>query len=93
MQKIKKYPHISAAELQYDLGISVCDSTIRNYLRSSECHARIDHRKYYISKDNKSKRLDFAETNLNRPQEFWNRMLFTNESKFNIFQSGGRSSV
>ncbi|KAJ4430280.1 hypothetical protein ANN_22492 [Periplaneta americana] len=79
MRKIKKNPHISAAELQYDLGISVCNSTIRNYLSSSECHGRIDHRKYYISKVNKSKRLDFAETNLNRPQGFWNRMLFTDE--------------
>lgn len=70
IRKIKKDPHISAAELQYDLGISVCNSTIRNCLRSSECLGRIDHRKYYISKVNKSKRLDFAEINLNRTECF-----------------------
>lgn len=97
IRKIKINPHISApkiaADLETDLGISVCDSTVRNYLRRSEYHGRIARRKYFVSKINKQKRLDFAKTNLNKPQEFWDRMIYTDESKFNIFQSDGRSYV
>jgi hypothetical protein len=39
------------------------------------------------------KRLKFAREHVTRGSEFWNRVLWTAESKFNIFGSGGRNLV
>jgi len=39
------------------------------------------------------KRLEFAKQHLNKSQEYWNTVLFSDESKFNIFNSDGRRTV
>ena len=45
------------------------------------------------SKTNRLKRLQFAREHVDKPQEFWNKFLFTDESKFNIFNCDGRVKV
>lgn len=50
-------------------------------------------KKPHISKKNRIKRLKFAREHIDKPQEFWNKFLFTDESKFNIFGSDGRIKV
>ena len=37
--------------------------------------------------------MEFAKHHVNEPQEFWKKMIFTDESKFNTFTSDGRSFV
>lgn len=39
------------------------------------------------------KRLDFACAHKNKDREFWDRVLFTDESKYNIYGSDGRGYV
>ncbi|GFV15357.1 transposable element Tcb1 transposase [Trichonephila clavipes] len=38
-------------------------------------------------------RLDFAKSHVNLSDEFWNTVIFSDESKFNIFGSDGRQYV
>ncbi|GFU13942.1 transposable element Tcb2 transposase [Trichonephila clavipes] len=39
------------------------------------------------------KRLKFAKEHILKPQQFWNEVIFSDESKFNIFGSDGRRMV
>jgi hypothetical protein len=41
----------------------------------------------------KKKRLEFAKAYVNKPNEFWNKVLFTDETKINLFGSDGRQMV
>ena len=39
---------------------------------------------------NRAKRIDFAEIYLSKSQEFWDKIIFTDESKYKIFGSEGQ---
>ena len=42
---------------------------------------------------NQGKRLEFAKTFINKPIEFWNDVIFSDESKYNIWGSDGQKLV
>ncbi|GFW26886.1 transposable element Tcb1 transposase [Trichonephila clavipes] len=54
---------------------------------------RAARKKPFISERNRRKRLDFAKSHVNLSDEFWNTVIFSDESKFNIFGSDGRQYV
>jgi hypothetical protein len=94
---VKQNQRISAtkvtAELKDDLDVNVCTGTVRNSLRSRRYHGRVARRKYFVSEANRKKRLEFAKKYINTPMEYWKRVIFTDESKFNIFGSDGHCIV
>jgi hypothetical protein len=65
IRKVKQNPRISAAkiaaELKNDLDVNVCTGTVRNFLRSTGYHGRVARGKYFVSKANRKKRLEFAK--------------------------------
>lgn len=67
------------------------DPTIncRRILRENDFHGRIPRKKPFISKINKQKKLNFAKKYVNKDEDFWKRVIFSDESKFNIFGSDG----
>lgn len=70
--------------------------TVRRYLRKEGFHSRVPRRKPFISELNRAKRLDFAKKYYKiheKDPEFWSRVIFTDECKFNIFRNDGRSKV
>jgi hypothetical protein len=42
-------------------------------------------KKPFISVINRKKRLEFSKMHLNKPKEFWYNVIWSDESKFNIF--------
>lgn len=97
VREIKKNPKLSAPKLttlvQKHLNKVVHPETIRNILRKTGYNGRVARKKPFISKKNKSKRKAFAELYRNKDISFWNSVLFTDESKFNIFRSDGQAYV
>lgn len=95
--KVKENPRISAPkigdEVRNNLKIDVCDETIRNVLRESKYNGRVARKKPFISKVNRKKRLLFSKEHQNKGIDYWNKVIFTDESKFNIFGSDGRRLV
>ncbi|GBN31433.1 Transposable element Tc1 transposase, partial [Araneus ventricosus] len=67
--------------------------TVRNILRKYNCHGRVARRKPFLSKAHRRARLEFAKSNIKKPQEFWNSILFVDESKCNVFGSDGKQMV
>lgn len=65
IRKVKQNPHISAekiaAELRNNNGISVCASTVRNFLRSNEYHGRVTRKKYFVSEANQVEKVEICK--------------------------------
>lgn len=97
VRKIKENPKISAPkianEIQRELSISVCDETIRNVLRKNGYHGRVPRRKPLISERNRIKRIQFARDHKNKDNSFWDQVMFTDESKYNIFGCDGKGKI
>lgn len=56
-------------------------------------HGRKPSKKPLISKVNVKKRLDFAKTYVNHTIEYWKNLLFSDESKFNLYNNDSRGYV
>lgn len=97
LRQIRKDNAISGVKLQgllqKHLNITVTAQTVRNYVRKVGFRSRIAARKPFISSINKKKRIIFAKKYANRSTEFWNRVIFSDECKFNIKISDGRVKI
>lgn len=82
-----------AAEVKEDFGKDVHAMTIRRVLHEADYSSRVARRKPLISPINQTKRLEYAKEYKNKSTAFWDQVLFSDESKFNIFRSDGRVSV
>lgn len=96
-RKSKADPFLSAPKLaviaESELGKKVCPQTIRNVLHKADLNGRRARQKPLINQRNQKTRLEFAKTYRNKDFSFWETVLFTDESKFNIFGSDGRPYV
>lgn len=90
-------PLISAPTLRNELlqhqGTSVSTQTIRNRLREMGFNGRRPRRKPFINKKNQLKRLNFARDHLSKPMTFWDNVLWSDESKINLFGGDGNRRV
>ncbi|KAM8718847.1 hypothetical protein ACLKA7_001539 [Drosophila subpalustris] len=82
-----------AAEVKEEFGKDVHPMTIRRVLHEADYNSCVARRKPLISPINQEKRLEFAKEFQSKPASFWDQVLFTDESKFNIFRSDGRITV
>lgn len=97
LRKIKIDPKISVPKLTKEvsqrINKPVSTETVRRILRKSGYNGRIARKKPFISKVNRQKRIEFAEKYVNEPVEFWTNVIFTDETKINLFGSDGRQIV
>ncbi|GFU21060.1 transposable element Tcb1 transposase [Trichonephila clavipes] len=76
-----------ANELLSSCIVSVSAQTVRNVLHSTGLKARTPRKKPYISEVNRKRRLEFAMKYKSKPPDFWKKVIFSDESKFEIFTS------
>ncbi|GFW56697.1 transposable element Tcb1 transposase [Trichonephila clavipes] len=75
------------------MGRSVSAETVRNVIRHAGYSSRVAKKKPFISLQNQKKRLEFTKTHQLKTDNFWKKVIFSDESKFNIFGSDGRRTV
>lgn len=88
IQEVTKEPRKTSKELQASLAsvkVSVHDSTIRKTLAKNGIHERVPRRKPLLSKKNIKARLTFAKKHLDDPEDCWRNILWTDESKIELF--------
>ena len=81
------------AELESELKVIISESTVRRRLRGVGLYGRVTRKKSYVNKINRHKRLEYAKNYREKPLGFWDKMLWSNESKFNLFGSDGKVVV
>lgn len=86
---VKADPTYSAVKIAENLsqssGKSVSASTVRRALHQNGLYGRVPRKKPYVSKINQTKRLNFAKKYVKQPTSFWSNILFTDESKYEVF--------
>lgn len=88
IQEVTKEPTTTSKELQASLAsvkVSVHDSTIRKRLGKNGIHGRVPRRKPLLTKNNIKARLTFGKKHLDDPQDFWENILWTDETKVELF--------
>lgn len=97
LRTVVENPMTSAPKLagmvNKDYGVNVVPQTVRNVLKRFGYNGCTPRHKPFISAVNKRKRLDFAKSHVDKPTSFWNSVIFSDESKFNVFSSDGRGKV
>ncbi|GFX99549.1 transposable element Tc1 transposase [Trichonephila clavipes] len=97
IHQVKIDPKISApkiaASTSNTLGRSVSAETVRRVLRKAGYNGRVARKKPLIGKRNRVKRLKFTKEHILKPRQFWNEVIFSDESKFSIFGSDRRRMV
>lgn len=81
------------AQLKEDLGKHVHVRTVRRVLNRTGYNSRTPRRKPFVSTANQKKRLQFANEFITKGTEFWDNVLWSDESKFNIYRTDGRTRV
>lgn len=61
--------------------------------RKPQYNNRVARKKPFMSKNNIQKRMNFAQDHIKKDFSFWNRVLYTKVSKFNVFRSDGQSYI
>lgn len=79
--------------MKNETGKSVTSSCIQKLLTKEGYHAFKAKKKPFINKKNKLKKLKFAHEHVKKSPEFWERVLWSDESKYNVFGSDGKKNV
>lgn len=96
LRQIKLDSKISAPKIAAELenrGVHVSVNTVRKVCCDNGYHGRVTRKKFWVNMTNRNKRLEFAKQHLNKREEYWNTVIFSDESKLNIFGSDGRRMV
>lgn len=77
-------PNKSRRVIKEDLNLDVTSRTVSNRLRETGLHSFFKKKKPLLRKVNIKKRLDFARKYASRPVDFWKKIVWTDESKFEL---------
>jgi transposase len=89
----KKNCTILANEMLLERGVSVSAETMRRALHGLKLVSAVPAKKPFLSSSSKSRRLSIAESWILRPFAYNERIIFSDESRFTIFQSDGRFKI
>lgn len=92
-REVHKNSKITSRAIKENLLLNVSARTVRRRLQEQEFKNKFAVRRPWISKRNRVKRLQFAKKHADNPIAFWKRVLWSDESKFEIFGTKQRSRV
>lgn len=93
IREIKKDPFVTIRALREKLSLSISDRTVRRRIAEHGLKSHFARKRPFISRVNKEKRLRFARNHINKPLEFWKRVVWSDESKFELFNRKRRLRV
>lgn len=86
-------PKVSVQIIKESTGTKASVSTVRRRLREAGLKGCVARRVPFISKVNMKKRVAFAKQHINKPNEFWVHIIWSDESKFELCGSKRRQIV
>ena len=89
----RKSARIVKTELEQELGVYISERAIKRRANEFGLFGRVARRRSYVNKANRLRRLKFAKMMSAKPLNFWNIVLWSDKSKFNLFGSDGKVMV
>lgn len=93
LRAMRRDPFLSATQLQGKCNLEVSTRTIRRRMFEAGYRAMRPAKKPLVSERNRVKRLQFATAHRDWTQIMWRRVLFSDESKFNMKGADGNIRV
>lgn len=93
VRQTKLKSNISSSEIKDQLNLTVCTKTIRRRLHEKGLSSRVSIKKPMITLKNKKKRFDFAKKYVDMPLSFWKKVVWSDESKFELVGKKKRRRV
>ena len=90
---VKRNPFTTVVQIKntpQEVGVSVSKSTIKRKLHQSKYRRFSTRCKPLVSLKNRKTRLELAKQHLKKPVQFWNNILWTDETKINLYQNDGK---
>lgn len=81
-------PHTNAVAIRDALNLDVSEWTVRKRLHEAGVHHRIPARKEKLTDRQREGRLQFALQHRDKEEEFWKRVVWTDEKTFNSTNHG-----
>lgn len=96
-RQVKINPAINMKDLTNEVSTrirkNISVETVRRTLRKEGYNGRIARKKPFISKTNREKRVQFAKTFVNCDENFWKNIIFSDETKINLFGRDGKKQI
>nr|AAA88882.1 Tc1-like transposase [Drosophila virilis]CAA89219.1 Tc1-like transposase [Drosophila virilis] len=97
LKQINENPQTSlrqlALDLKNDCNKTVSHETVRKVLKMHKYSSQIARKKPLLSAVNIQRRLNFSITNVNKPAEYWDDVIFCDETKIMLYYHDGPSKV
>lgn len=97
IRKINRNPQIStrtlARELEEECGVVVSHETVRQAILKNKYSSRAARKKPLLSSANVDKRLSFAVMNVSLAADYWDDVIFCDETKMMLYYNDGPSRV
>lgn len=93
VRQTKVKSNISSSEIKDQLNLNVSTKTIRRRLHEKGLSSRVSIKKPMITLKNKKKRLEFAKKYVDMPLSFWKKVVWSDESKFELVGKKTRRRV
>lgn len=93
VREVKKNPKLSTRNIKELLNLDISRHTIARRLRGVGLKNYIASKRPFISKINKRKRYEFAKKYIGSSLNFWKTVVWSDESKFELFGQKRRSKV
>ena len=79
IETTKAHPNLSLTQLKMESGVNISRSTCYGILKENKYKSRIAAEKWAIDEVNQASRFFWAEEYIEKPQKFWESVIFTDE--------------
>ena len=80
-------------EITQEFGVTISNQTVRRRLYEIGFYGRVARKRPYVNKASRIKHLNYVKMYENKDMDFWKRVLWSDESKFNLFGTDGKVMV
>ncbi len=96
-RRVKENRHASSLQLSKEVesqtGVTISRDTIRCTLQRNGMHGCRPRKKPLLKTRNKKARLDFARAHADKDEDYWDSILWSDETKINVFGTDGFKTV
>ncbi len=97
MRRVEENRHASSLQLSKEVesqtGVTVSRDTIRRTLQRNGMHGCRPRKKPLLKPRNKKARLEFARAHADKDEDYWDSILWSDETKINVFGTDGFKTV